>query len=217
MRPFKTVYLVFHDNKIIFPKSVRFFEDNLFICKSISGTAFIVSEQQLVRFSQKEFDALVKKIHKAIYNCEVESFDVHQIYDDGDIYTLRIDPNGMISCGNYCATVYVPPLCLKWDNVLLKSFGDNSYVLMPCDEKGRVLEHKMKTINPDSENNKVVYTAIKENPGISTPELIDVLGWSSNRVTSRLSELTSCGRVASVGHMLNPESGRNVRKWEIVK
>ena len=212
MKPFKTIYMTFHDGDIIFPKAVQYFEEGYYICTGQLNNKYIVSDRSIAKLTQEDFDRLIMCIHNAMYTGHTKIIEIRNI-DDDIPFLLQINPNGYIRCCGYSCTIYVPRNCLKWDCTLLHGYYNDSYVLKPCDKNGKVLEKTKYDINPYTNNCNIVYNVISENPGISTSELIDKLEWPPNSVTSRLSELMSGGRIYSIGRVLNPKSGRKVHKW----
>jgi hypothetical protein len=87
---------------------------------------------------------------------------------------------------------------------------------MQCYKDGSIVEKSNKLVNPYNNNCNKIYNIIYDNPGISTYEIIEMLGWPPNSVTSRLSDLTKGGRICSSGTVMNPKSGRKVHTWMIL-
>ena len=200
------------NNDIIFPKDIQYLEDGYYLCTGQMRDKYVVSEGAVAKLTQHDFDKLIRTIHSAIYTKKTKHIEFKNMHDDLPL-PLYISPNGKIECFGCSCVVYVPRNCLKWDCAILRGYDNDSYILEPCDKKGRIVERERSDINPYTNNCNIVYNVIAENSGISTSEIIDVLGWPPNSVTSRLSELMAGGRITSVGKVLNPKSGRKVHKW----
>lgn len=212
MKPFKTVYVTLCNRYITFPKEVQYLEDGHYICTGQMNNKYMASDRSLIKMTQKDFEEFIRTIHSAIYSEALRVIEFRNI--EGDVpFLFYIFPNGQVRCEGYACTFYVPRNCLKWENVLIHGYYNDSYILYPCDKNGNVIVRGKKEFNPFSNNCNIVYNEIKNSPGISTSELIDKLGWPPNSVTSRLSELMSGGRISSVGRTLNPKTGRKVHKW----
>lgn len=214
MKSFKTIYMTLHNGDIVFPREVQYYEDGFFICTDPNENKYITSTDKLFKFSQDDFDVLIKNTHYAINNHKGRLMVIRNIEDTSSAL-INIFPNGHIECNDYSCTLYVPRNCLRWEYALIKGYNNNSYILEPCDVSGKITEHRVKDINPYTNNCNMVYSVILNNPGINTSELIDTLGWPPNSVTSRISELTASGRICSVGRVTNPRTGRKVHKWAV--
>lgn len=212
MKPFKTIYLTLDKGNIIFPKEIQYIGDEYYLCTDQLNEKYVVHSWNVAKMSQNDFDSFIKTVHTAMYTDDMKGFLLDDISNEG-LISLCIYPNGCIHSGDCSCTLYVPRNCMKWENCLLKGYCNDSYILCPCDDKGRIIEKKKSDINPYSNNCNTVYNVIANNPGISTFELIDLLGWPPNSVTSRISELVSGSRIYSVGRVTNPKSGRKVHKW----
>ena len=211
MKPFKAIYMIYYENSIIFPKDVQYLDDGYYICTDSLNNKYCVKESNVSKLFQNDFDRLIRGIHRAIYDGYTQLIWINNII--GVPICLYVHPNGNICNVNYRCTLFVPRNCLKWDNSLLKAYYRDSYILVPCDKYGKEIIKAKSEINPYTNNCNIVYKLVSDNPGISTSELIDLLQWPPNSVTSRISELTSGGRICSIGRVLNPKTGRNVHKW----
>lgn len=212
VKPFKTIYMTLYQGEIIFPKEVLYLDDGYYLCTGQLNNKYVITDRSMAKLSQADFDMLIRRIHTAMYKCHPMFIELRNIEDDMP-FPINIYPNGQIRCMGYKCTLYVPRNCTKWDCCLLKGYFNDSYVLLPCDKNGKVIEKEKHEANPYSNNCNAVYKAIAENPGINTSDLIDLLGWPPNSVTSRISELISGSRIYSVGRVVNPKSGRKVHKW----
>lgn len=204
--------MTFYHGEIIFPKEVQYLDDRYYLCTGQLNNKYLVTDKNIAKLSQADFDMLIRSVHTAIYGGHSTLIELRNIEDDIPI-SVYICPNGQIRSMHCKCTLYVPRNCTKWEYSLLKGYYDDSYVLLPCDKNGKVIEKEKHEANPYSNNCNAVYKAIAENPGINTSDLIDLLGWPPNSVTSRISELISGSRIYSVGRVVNPKSGRKVHKW----
>lgn len=198
-----------------FTRKVQYYEGDLYICTESNEHKFIAQTKDIFKFNSENFARFIRTLHDSMYNEHPRLFTICNL-DETDSINITIHPNGFIQAGDYHSTIYCPRNCLKWGLVDLYSYTSYSYVLKRCDKKGNIITSKASEINPYSNNCRIVYNIIKENPSISTYEIIDMLQWAPNSVTSRLSELMSCSRIQTVGKTLNPHSGRLVHKWATI-
>lgn len=212
MKQLKPTYMVLHDNDIVFPKEVQYLDDGYYLCTGPLNEKFVVSVPMIAKLSDEDFDMLIGSIHYAINNNTSRYLEIRNIDDDVP-FAILVFSNGYIRCNGHSATIYVPPNYSKWDYALLKGHYSDSYTLEHCDKNGNIIPSKRKELNPYTTNCNIVYDIIAQNPGISTIEVINELGWPNNSVTSRLSELMTGGRIYSIGRIVNPMTGRRVNKW----
>lgn len=211
MKAFDTIYMTINNREICFPKEIRYYDRGYYTCKSPTGKLYYAEEWHVFKISANFFATIVDKIHSCIYDEKTDTFDLYNMLKVK--YTFSIKPNGQIVCGDYKCVVYCPRNCLKWTDVALVSYGDDSYALKACDDNGKTSVKQPKKINPYSNNCSEVYKMIENNPSISTTELIEKMQWASNRVTSRLSELLASGMIRADGRVFNEDTRRYVSTW----
>lgn len=168
----------------------------------------------IVKLTDERFEELILSLHHQIYRYYEEppgELSFESVC--GNPVLVSIYFGGMING----VIFHCPKNILRAKYVTAIEQGPFAYSFVPCDKNGVPYSKKSEYhINANSYTCNIVYGAIKCNPGISTPELIKLIGWNDRQVTPRISELLSGGRIKVVGKVVNPESGRMVSQWEII-
>lgn len=167
----------------------------------------------IVKMTDERFEDFILSLHHQIYRSYDGPAELEYETVDGNIATFSIYFGGMVNGIIY----HCPKNILRAKYVTAIEQGPFAYSFVPCDKNGVPYSKKNKyQINASSYTCNIVYDVIKCNPGISTPELIELIGWNDRQVTPRISELLAGGRIKVVGKVVNPESGRLVSQWEII-
>ena len=214
MKTPKTEYMVLHEGKIVFPNEVTYLEKGFYLCKT-NLSIFTAFHPHIVKLSAEYYDELIRNIHRTVYGDAIVKVCHFKTIEGYSHLNVFINKSGQIECDGYYSNIFMPKNCMKWEYSKIVPCSENSYLLKQCDEVGSIAHSRKCMVNPFSNNCNTVYNTIRANPEISTSEIIDLLGWPPNSVTSRLSELMGGGRIVSVGRVLNPKSGRKVHKWKI--
>lgn len=184
-----------------------------------SKTSFeVISGLKIQKLTDENADLFLEVIHKSCHSDlsrgTLQLKTMSGMYNVYDVYHGGLFKDDSPFCPTMCV-IDCPANIFKFDLVTIVPTSRYTYSVVPCDAHGNPYRKKSRRSEGFTPACNMVYNAIDSNPGISTIELIDFLGWEDRRVTARLSELTAAQRVKCISKVINPRSGRLISCWEV--